>query len=102
VSRAAETDDLLDAVAKVLLRAAVLGILLLLLWAGIFMMPGDLVYRLHGPLVGLTEHDLNVIHYCGLAFLKLCVLQFFLFPYIAIRLVLRGRSAKVPRAEQHK
>ncbi|MBI5686406.1 MAG: hypothetical protein HZC54_15140 [Verrucomicrobia bacterium] len=87
-----ETNDLLDALAKVLLRCALLGILLLLLWSGICAFAGDLVYGIHGKLFDLTRHELCLIHYCGLAFTKICVLLFFLFPYIAIRLVLRKRS----------
>jgi hypothetical protein len=47
------------------------------------------VYKLHGPLMDLSVHDLNVIHYCGMAFAKLCVILFFFFPWLAIRLVLR-------------
>ena len=51
------------------------------------------VYKLHGPLMDLTKHDLDVIHYCCMAFVKLCVFLFFFFPWVAIRLVLRKRSA---------
>jgi len=32
-----------------------------------------------------------VIHYCGMAFVKLSVTLFFFFPWLAIRLVLRKR-----------
>jgi len=39
---------------------------------------------------GLSGHDLNVIHYCGMAFVKLSVILFFLFPWLAIRTVLRN------------
>ena len=87
-----EINDLLDTLAKVLLRCAVFGFLLLLLWFGLCMLAGDMVYGLHGRLFDLTRHELNLIHYCGMAFVKMCVLLFFLFPYIAIRLVLRKRS----------
>ena len=42
-------------------------------------------------LFDLTTHEIEVIHYCGLALVKICVLLFFGFPYVAIRLVLRNR-----------
>jgi hypothetical protein len=45
-----------------------------------------------GKWFGLTPHEIDVIHYCGMAFVKMCVLVFFLFPYIAIRLVLRKQA----------
>jgi hypothetical protein len=85
--------ELLDAVAKVLLRCVVFGFALLLLWVGAFFLAGDVIYGVHGKLFGLTPHELDLIHYCGIAFVKLCVLLFFLFPYLAIRLVLRRRAA---------
>jgi hypothetical protein len=87
-----QPDDLnrfFDMVAKVLLRCVVLGFLLLLLWLGAFSLAADVIYGVHGKLFGLTPHELDLIHYCGIAFVKLCVLLFFLFPYLAIRLVLR-------------
>ena len=40
----------------------------------------------------LSDHDLNVIHYCGMAFAKLCVILFFFFPWLSIRLILRKRK----------
>lgn len=84
----AEINQLLDTVAKVLLRCFVLGFLLLLLWFFAYLAGGELIYR-QGTWFDLTPHEINVIHYCGMAFVKMCVLLFFLFPYIAIRLVLR-------------
>ncbi|OHE79038.1 MAG: hypothetical protein A2107_14790 [Verrucomicrobia bacterium GWF2_62_7] len=86
-----EINDLLDALSKVLLRCALFGFLLLLLWSGLCTLAGDLVYGLHGRLFDLTRHELSLIHYSGMAFTKICVLIFFLFPYIAIRLVLHKR-----------
>ena len=38
---------------------------------------------------GLTPHELDLIIYCGLGLHKMIVNLFFLFPWIAIRLVLR-------------
>ena len=32
------------------------------------------------------------IHYCGMGFVKLAVILFFFFPWLAIRLVLRKQS----------
>jgi hypothetical protein len=84
-----ETHDLLDTIAKVLLRCFFLGCLLLLLWAGCVLLAGDLIYRINGPLFGLTPHEMNLMHFYGIVLVKCFVLLCFLFPYIAIRWVLR-------------
>jgi hypothetical protein len=46
-------------------------------------------YGIAGKLFGLALHEVDVINYCGMAVVKVAVVLFFLFPYIAIRLVLR-------------
>jgi len=84
------THEFFDTLATILLRCWIFGFVLLFIWLGAFM--SGAVYKLHGPLMGLSDHDLNVIHYCGMAFLKLVVICFFFFPWLAIRLVLRKRA----------
>jgi Family of unknown function (DUF6868) len=88
-----QTNDLLDAVAKVLLRCVFLGFGLLIIWAAVFFAAGDLLFRLNGPIFGLSQHEMNLMHFYGIVFVKCLVLLFFLFPYIAIRLVLQKRHA---------
>jgi hypothetical protein len=88
-----DTNELLDAVAKVLLRCIVFGFLLLLLWAAVHLLARSLMYRLAGNVLGLTPHDIDVIQFAGIVFTKVCVLLFFVFPYLAIQLVLRKRKA---------
>jgi hypothetical protein len=85
------THEFLEILAKILLRCWIFGFLLLLLWFGAFM--SGAVYKLHGPLMNLTNHDLDEIHYSGMAFVKLSVILFFFFPWLAIKLVLRKWSA---------
>ena len=75
--------------AKILLRCTVFGFLLLLFWFGMYMLAGDVIYGLHGSMFGLSEHELNVIHYCGMGLVKLVVICCFLVPWVSIRLVLR-------------
>jgi hypothetical protein len=85
-----EINELLETAAKILLRCWIFGFVLLFIWFGALM--SGAVYKLHGPLMDLSTHDLNVIHYSGMAFAKLCVLLFFFFPWLAIRLVLRQKT----------
>jgi hypothetical protein len=86
-----EITDWLDVVAKILLRCWIFGFVLLFIWFGVFL--SGAVHGLHGPLMDLSDHDLNVIHYSGMALLKLVVICFFFFPWAAIRLVLRKTKA---------
>jgi hypothetical protein len=88
-----QTNEWLEVVAKVLLRCWIFGFLLLTLWAGFFVLAGGVVYDLHGSMFRLTPHELSLIHYCGMAFVKLCMILFFFFPWLSIRLVLRRRAA---------
>jgi hypothetical protein len=87
------THDFFDTLAKILLRCLIFGFLLLLLWFGIYVLASDVIYRLHGSMFGLSPLELNVIHYSGMAFVKLVVILFFFFPWVSIRLVLRNAKA---------
>ena len=82
-------NELFDTLAKILLRCFVLGYALLLLWFGLYLFAADVMNGAFGNLFGLTPHEANMVHYYGIAVVKCAVLLLFLFPYIAIRLVLR-------------
>lgn len=81
------TREFFDTLARVLLRCWICGFVLLFIWVGVFM--SNIVHKVHGPLMGLSDHELDVSHYCGIAFLKLFVLMLFFVPWLSIRLVLR-------------
>lgn len=87
-----QTTEWLEVIAKIVLRCWIFGFLLLVFWAVVFMLAGNVIHDLHGNMFNLSPHDLNVIHYCGIAFVKLCVILFFFFPWVSIRLVLRNRK----------
>ena len=88
-----QTRDFFDTLAKVLIRCWFLGTALLLFSFVIFMLTGEIIDDIHGRWFGLTPHELDLIIYCGLGLFKLFVFIFFLFPWIAIRLVLRKANA---------
>jgi hypothetical protein len=88
-----DPNELLHALAKVLLRCFLLGVLLLLVWGGFFLLAGDWTYRINSRWFDLTRHEFELIQYCGIVLAKVWVLLFFLFPYVAIRLVLRKRTS---------
>jgi hypothetical protein len=95
----------LDTLARVLARCTVLGFLLVAVVAAVYVLAGKVLYGLHGGMFGLTNHELDVIFYAWIGSIKLCVILFFLFPWIAIRLVLRRqrvdeRNRQVPPQDQ--
>ena len=79
----------LEVVAKILLRCWIFGFILNLIWFGVLMLAGGQIYDLHGTIFGLSPHELNVIHYCGMGLTKFAVGVFFFIPWLSIRIVLR-------------
>ncbi len=89
-----EMKSLLDVSAKMLIRCFIMNFALALLWFCLLLVgEGHWGYELHSQIFDITQHEFVVINYCGIAFLKLCNLIFFLVPYIAIKWVLRSRSS---------
>ena len=84
-----QISEWLDVISRILFRCWLFGFVLLLVWFGLFMLAPNVIYGLHGSMFDLSPHELNVIHYSGMAFLKLIVICIFFFPWAAIRLVLR-------------
>ena len=88
-----QTTELLEAVARILLRCWIFGFIVLLFWLGAVTLAGDLALGVHGDMFDLTRPQLNVIHYCGILLTKLAVGLFFFIPWVSIRLVLKNRKA---------
>ena len=88
-----QNDEFFALLAKVLLRCWIFGFILLYTWFGLTLLAGDHFHRLFGGMYGLSKHEMDLVNYCGIALLKITVIVFFLFPWLAIRLVLRGRKA---------
>jgi len=81
--------ELLEAAKGVLLRCWICGFVLLFIWLGAILLMGNLIHDLHGPMFGLTKHELDLIFYCGMGILKLIVLACFFIPWLSIKLVLK-------------
>jgi hypothetical protein len=82
------TRDFCETLEKILLRCWIFGFVLLLVWFGAYMLMAGFIQQLHGSMFRLSDHELNVIFYCGMGLFKLCVITFFFFPWLAIRQVL--------------
>ncbi len=88
-----ERNDLFfDTLARVLIRAFLLGAALLVFWFLGFLLAAHWMYAVHSQWFEITRHEFDVIHYCGMGLLKIGILLLFLLPYVSIRLVQRQRK----------
>jgi hypothetical protein len=86
------TSDL-EIVSGILIRCFVTGVLFTAFWFIFFLLGGDLGYTIHAKWFQISRHEYDLLNYYGMAFVKCCNFLFFLFPCIAIRMVLRRRNA---------
>ena len=86
------TDEVLHVISQVLLRALLIGFAVMAYWWAIIQFSRNYAYQLHLQFVpSLSMEHFELIHYVGLITLKLVLLAFFGFPWLAIALVLRKR-----------
>ena len=84
----AKNTEWLEVIAKILLCCWISGFALLMIWFGFFMVAPNVLYGLHGSMFGLSPHELNIIHYSGMALVKIVVIYLFFLPWASIRWVL--------------
>lgn len=87
-----EQNELLAKVADIFLWCFFLSVILLLFWFVFYLVSGYWVYRLHSNWFEISKHEYDLINYSGMALVKINVILFFLFPYLAIKLVLRKKK----------
>ena len=76
---------------KVLLCSFLFALLMLTLWFAALVYQGDRVYEIHTAWFAMSRAEFDLIHYCGMGFLKLSAVVFFLAPALAIWLVARPK-----------
>ena len=86
-------NEMLEVTGQVLIRCFVMGLLVLLFWLGALMLAGDLAYSVHAKIAPISREQFYLINYAGGLMTKAAVFVLFLFPYIAIRLVLKKRKS---------
>ena len=69
----------------ILIRAFWLGILMLAFWANVFLVWDIRLYASHAKWFGLSYHEFALFMYGGMIAFKICLLVFFLLPYLAIK-----------------
>jgi len=76
----------METIEKLTIRCFLIGMLFMLIWFYMFLAAGDWMYGIHSQWFALSKHEFAVVHYCGIAFVKICIFLFFLVPYIACKL----------------
>jgi len=71
----------------ILIRAFGLGILFLALWANVFILWSVRMYAGHAQWFNLSYHEFELFMYGAMILFKLCLLIFFLIPWLAIQWV---------------
>ncbi len=87
-----EQNNLLDAVAGILLRCFILSFCLLLLWFVLYLLAADWVYSIHSRWFEIDRHNFDLMNYYGMGILKIAGFLFFLFPFVSIKLILRKKK----------
>ena len=82
------TRNVFDTLDKMLLRCWIFGFVLLAIWFGVALLMGETIHKFHGPMFGITRHELDVIFYSGMGMLKVFVFVLFFIPWLSMRLVL--------------
>ena len=84
-------NEMLEVTGQVFIRCFVMGLFVLFFWLGALMLAGDLAYSVHVKITPISREQFYLINYAGGLMTKATVFILFLFPYIAIRLVIRKR-----------
>lgn len=82
--------ELLNLLSRLLFKCWVMGFAVLLIWLVVVIVGRPIIHSAHGPMFGLTNHELDVIMYSAMGLWKFLVLIFFFLPWLAIRWTLRN------------
>ncbi len=85
-------DILFERLAAILIRSFLFGVALLLLWFLLFLIVPGWVFEMNATWFDIDKHTFDLINYCGIGFMKIVILLFFLFPYLAIKWTLWKRK----------
>lgn len=87
-----ELNDLLDAVAGILLRCFILSFCLMLLWFVFLLVGRDWVYNIHSKWFEIDRYSFDMMNYYWMGTVKIVSFLFFLLPFISIKLILRKKK----------
>ena len=68
--------------------AAIFNLILLLIWAGLFIYARDWMVRLHSRWFKLSPEVFDAMHYAGMGLYKLAIWMLLVIPYLVLRFCL--------------
>jgi len=93
-----ERNDLfLQMLATILIRSFLFGLAFLLLWFFLYLIAPGWMFEINARWFNIGKRDFDLINYFGIGFVKISIVLFFLFPYLAIRSMLRKKERKSSR-----
>ena len=84
-------NEMMEVIGQVLIRCLIMGAFVLFLWWGALALMGDFAYNVHTKFALISRQQFDFIHYAGILMTKAVISVLFLFPYIAIILVIMKR-----------
>ena len=87
-------DIFLQTLATILIRSFLIGLAFLLLWFVLYLIAPGWMFEMNAKWFDIGKSDFDLINYYGIGFVKISILLFFFFPYLAIRSMLRRKARK--------
>ena len=91
-------ENMLDAIAKILIRSFFIGIALLTVWLILVIGLPDWAWQMHAKIFDLSREQVARAHYAGMMVTKSGIFALFLFPYLGIKLVLGKKDNRLSTA----
>jgi hypothetical protein len=87
-------DVFLKTLASILIRSFLFGLAFLLLWFFLYLIAPGWMFEMNAKWFNIGKRDFDMINYFGMGFVKISILLFFFFPYLAIRSILRKKERR--------
>ena len=88
-------DVFLKRLASILIRSFLFGLAFLLLWFLLYLVAPGWMFEMNAEWFNIGKRDFDLINYFGMGFVKISILLFFFFPYLAIRSMLRKKGKEI-------
>jgi hypothetical protein len=86
-----QNDIFLQKLAAILIRSFLLGLAFLLLWFLFYLIAPGWMFEMNARWFTIDKRDFDMINYFGIGFVKISIILFFFFPYLAIKWTLRKK-----------
>ena len=89
-------DIFLQTLATILIRSFLIGLAFLPLWSVLYLIAPGWMFETNAKWFNIGRRDFDLINYFGMGFVKISILLFSFFPYLAIKSMLRRKERKSP------